>query len=102
MADAVVAAIDLAMRRNDCHVLSAEAGGDADADAAAALAHAVARRTGLSLMLRVDDRAPGGVRLATASVLPKLGRACGEHPPHEIEDAGTSEAYMPIEGTGSA
>ena len=52
MHDALVAAMDLVMWRNDCHVLVAAAGGDADTQAAAAVARAVARRTGLGLVLR--------------------------------------------------
>ena len=48
---AAAAAMDLVMWRNDCHVLVAAEGGDPDTAATIRLAHAVARRTGLPLVL---------------------------------------------------
>ena len=61
MFDALVAAMDLVMWRNDCTVLVAAEGGDADAQAALLVARAAARRTGLGLVVRVDR--PGGTML---------------------------------------
>ncbi len=58
LAEAVVAALDLVMWRNDCRVLCAAAEGDADTRAAARLAQAVAARTGLRLVLLEDGRMP--------------------------------------------
>ena len=59
MFDAVVAAMDLVMWRNDCHVLVAAEGGDGDTQAAAAVARAVARRTGLGVVLRGEGHRQG-------------------------------------------
>ena len=63
MFDAVVAAMDLVMWRNDCHVLVAAEDGDTDTQAAAAVARAVARRTGLGVAWRTDPATGGGARL---------------------------------------
>ncbi len=92
MADAVVAAVDLVMWRNDCHVLCAAASGDADTVAVAALAHAVARRTGLRLVLR-DPAGPGSRTLAAASVLPAVLRARAAQSVLRRSDQDTTESY---------
>ncbi len=81
MFDALVAAMDLVMWRNDCTVLVAADGGDADTQAALLVARAAARRTGLGLVMRVDG--PGGT--------PLDGEACGAG----LE--GGIEAYAPAD-----
>ncbi len=93
LAEAVVAAIDLVMWRNDCRVLCAAADGDADTRAAANLAHAAAARTGLPLILRTGGMAAGSKQLDTSAVQAVLQRARSVYP----DTAAPSEFYRQAE-----
>ena len=90
--DAVVAAIDLVMWRNDCHVLCAASGGDGDTAAAASIAHAVVLRTGLRLVLRAGPGIAGGRVLDAREV---RGAVQGARDAHRLVGGeGDLEAYF--------
>ena len=92
--DAVVGAIDLVMWRNDCHVICAAAGGDGDTAAAAGIADAVARRTGLRLVLRAGASAAGS-RVVDAREV--RGAVQGARDAHGLlRAAGDLEAYLSV------